>query len=264
MFWTTSDGLLEMAIADEEWNGGEKSVSASNDMLRTLLTGLLRSQYAGRPDLIEKIIPNYPPGAKRILLDNGSWARALQRENVELVTERIESIVPEGVLTVDGTLHEADVIVYGTGFQASRFLTPMKISGRNGAELSKQWESEARAYLGITVPNFPNLFLLYGPNTNLVVNGSIIYISECQVQYILECLRLLLEDGYRALDCKQDVHDAYNERIDAANGERAWGVSSVNSWYKNERGHVTQNWPFNLVEYWKQTREPDPADYVFL
>jgi 4-hydroxyacetophenone monooxygenase len=80
----------------------------------------------------------------------------------------------------------------------------------------------------------------------------------------MECLRLLFEDGHNALDCKQDVHDAYNERIDADNRLRAWGVSKVNSWYKNERGHVTQNWPYNLVEYWKVTREPDPADYEFL
>ena len=156
------------------------------------------------------------------------------------------------------------MIVYGTGFHASEFLMPMEIVGRNGTVLSEQWDGDARAYVGITVPNFPNFFLLYGPNTNIVVNGSIIYFSECEVQYVLGCLKLLFEDGHRALDCKQDVHDEYNERIDEANLKRAWGVSDVNSWYKSESGRVAQNWPFNLIEYWQITREPNPADYVFL
>jgi 4-hydroxyacetophenone monooxygenase len=106
--------------------------------------------------------------------------------------------------------------------------------------------------------------MLYGPNTNIVVNGSIIYFSECEVQYVMGCLRMVLQGGHRGLDCRRDVHDEYVERINEANRQRSWGVSTVNTWYKNDRGHVTQNWPFNLVEYWQQTREPDPADYVFL
>jgi 4-hydroxyacetophenone monooxygenase len=114
------------------------------------------------------------------------------------------------------------------------------------------------------VPNFPNFFMLYGPNTNIVVNGSIIYFSECEVQYVMGCLGLLFERGDRALDCRREVHDAYAERINAANVQRTWGASKVNSWYKNEKGRVTQNWPFNLVEYWQLTRKPDPADYNFL
>jgi 4-hydroxyacetophenone monooxygenase len=168
------------------------------------------------------------------------------------------------VVTEDGEEHRADVIIYGTGFQASRFLTPMNVKGRNGVDIHEQWNGDARAYLGITVPNFPNFFCLYGPNTNIVVNGSIIYFSECEVQYVMGCLRALLENGHRALDCKRDVHDAYNERIDAANLEMVWGVSTVNSWYKNDKGRVAQNWPFNLIEYWQRTREPDPADYEFV
>jgi 4-hydroxyacetophenone monooxygenase len=106
--------------------------------------------------------------------------------------------------------------------------------------------------------------MLYGPNTNLVVNGSIIYMSECGVQYVLGCLRMLLESGHRALDCKPAVHAAYNERIDEANRERAWGASDVNSWYKNQSGRVSQNWPFSVIDYWQETRAPDPADYEFL
>jgi 4-hydroxyacetophenone monooxygenase len=264
IFWTTSDGLLPAAMADDDWEPKDLSVSAANDQLRALLTMSLQAQYSDRPDLFEKILPAYPPAAKRVLLDNGSWPEALKRDNVHLVTDGIEEITPDGVKTVDGDLQKADVIIYATGFHASHFLMPMKVTGRDGVNLTEEWGGDARAYLGITVPNFPNFFLLYGPNTNIVVNGSIIYFSECEVQYVMGCLHLLLEEGHRALDCKQEVHDAYNERIDDANLHRAWGVSDVNSWYKNEHGRVAQNWPFNLVEYWQQTREPDPADYVFL
>ncbi len=103
---------------------------------------------------------------------------------------------------------------------------------------------------------------MYGPNTNIVINGSIIYFSECEVHYIVESIRMLLERNQRSMDCRKDVHDAYNSRVDEANGSMAWGVSKVSSWYKSESGRVAQNWPYSLLEYWQQTRAPDPADYV--
>jgi 4-hydroxyacetophenone monooxygenase len=265
LFWITTDGLLQMTIVDKQWkNDDGRSVSEPNDVLRAMLTHHLQSQYPERSDLLEKVLPAYPPGAKRIVLDNGAWAQTIQRESVSLVTEPIREISPRGVVTADGEEHPADVIIYGTGFQASKVLTPMKIAGRGGIDLNEQWQGDARAYLGITVPNFPNFFMLYGPNTNLVVNGSITLFSECQVQYVLGCLRLLIEDGHQAMECREDVHDAYNKRIDEENLLRAWGASKVNSWYKNERGRVSQNWPHNVIEYWQQTRAPDPADYDFV
>ena len=264
LFWTTGDGLLAAARVDKSWQDQARSVSPENDMLRVLLTGYLQSQFQDRPDLLAKVVPSYPPAAKRIVLDNGVWAETLKRENVDLITELIREITPSGVRTADGVEYAADVIIYATGFQASRFLTPMSVTGRGGVELAKQWSGDARAYMGITVPGFPNFFLLYGPNTNIVVNGSIIYFSECEVRYVLGCIRLLLEEGRDAMDCKPEVHDSYNERVDAGNLQMAWGASTVNSWYKNDKGRVSQNWPFDLIEYWRQTKEPDPADYVFL
>lgn len=263
-FWNLTDGLLPSATVDEAWTNQETSVSAANDQLRAMLTFYLQAQFGDRPDLLEKEIPQYPPTAKRMVLDNGVWASTLKRDNVQLVTEGIAKITPNGVVTRDGVEHAADVLIYGTGFQASHFLTPMSVAGRGGIGLNEQWDGDAKAYMGITVPNFPNFFMLYGPNTNIVVNGSIIFFSECEVQYVTGCLRLLIEEGRRAMDCRSEVHDAYNERIAAANLQRTWGVSKVNSWYKNEKGRVTQNWPFNLIEYWQQTRKPNPADYTFL
>jgi 4-hydroxyacetophenone monooxygenase len=264
LFWRSAEGLRVTAEVDPEWPHQQRSVSELNDVLRDQLTEALAAQYTERPDLLEKVIPQYPPAAKRIIVDNGVWAQALHRDNVRLTTDGIERITPEGVVTVDGELHEVDVIIYATGFQSTRFLTPMKVVGRGGADLHGEWDGDARAYLGITVPKFPNFFLLYGPNTNIVVNGSIIWFSECEVRYVMDCLRTVLAGGHRALDVRPEVHDAYNAEVDAENRRMVWGVADVNSWYKNAKGRVTQNWPFPLLEYWKRTRQVDPADYELL
>src|SRR5690606_22298855 len=201
---------------------------------------------------------------KRMIRDNGIWARTLMRDDVRLITTGIREITPQGIVTVDGTEHVVDVIIYGTGFTASKFLTPMQVTGRDGVDLHEHWDGEARAYLGVTVPGFPNLFCLYGPNTNIVINGSIIYFSECGVRYILGLLEMALASGRRSVDVRKDVHDTFNEAVDAENARMAWGVSDVNSWYKNASGRVSQNWPFTLLEYWQRTLAPDPADYELI
>jgi 4-hydroxyacetophenone monooxygenase len=264
IFWRMGDGVLPGVTVDPEWDRTNGSVSFMNDMMKTLLTQYLEEQFADRPDLLEHVVPNYPPGAKRLLRDNGVWAGALKRATTQLITTPIRAITSTGVVTDDGVTHEADVLIYGTGFQASNFLTPMRVYGAGGTELHEHWAGEARAYLGITIPGFPNLFCLYGPNTNIVVNGSIVYFSECGVRYILGCIETLLAGGHRALDVRKDVHDAYNEEVDAENARMAWGASDVNTWYKNASGRITQNWPFTLLEYWERTREPNSDDYEFV
>lgn len=260
-FWRNVEGMMPMATVDPDWDGGERSVSAANDLMRELLTGYLQAELADRPDLLEKVVPQYPPFSKRFILDNGAWARTLRRDDVDLVTETIAEVVPEGVRTADGVLHEADVIIYGTGFAASDFLTPMKVVGRGGRDLHEVWGGDARAYLGITLPGFPSFFMLYGPNTNIVVNGSIIYFSECEVHYLVDAIRAMLAEDIRAIDPRPEVHEEYNARVDAENLKMAWGVSSVSSWYKNATGRTAQNWPFTLLEYWRQTRAVDLDDY---
>ena len=262
IFWRMGDGALDGVRVDPAWaREHTASVSASNDLLRVLLTAYLQNEFLGRPDLQAVVLPDYPPGAKRLIRDNGVWARTLKRDNVRLVTTPIQRIVPGGVVTEDGEEHPVDVLIYGTGFQASKFLTPMKVTGRDGVDLHEHWKGDARAYLGVTIPGFPNLFCLYGPNTNIVINGSIIYFSECGVRYILGCIEHLLRSGRRALDVKREVHGAFNEAVDAENRRMAWGASDVNSWYKNALGRVSQNWPFTLLEYWQRTLRPDPQDY---
>ena len=263
LFWTSADGLLEAARVEPGWDPKGPAIGARNDELRIQMTDYLKEQLSDAPELLQKVIPDYPPAAKRILRDNGIWPATLKRRNVHLITEAIREVTARGVHT-EGREYAVDAIIYGTGFKASRFLTPMKITGRKGIDLHEQWDGDARAYLGITVPSFPNFFCLYGPNTNIVVNSSITYFSECEVSYVLECIRLLLAGRHRAMDCKQAVHDEYNVRIDAGNLKMAWGVSSVNAWYKNDRGRVAQNWPFTVLEYWQQTRRPEPADYFLM
>lgn len=217
--------------------------------------------FADRPDLREKVRPTHPVGAKRFILDYGSYPEALKRDDVTLETTPIDHIDSTGVRTSDGTKYEFDTLIYSTGFAASEFLMPMKVTGRNGVDLHDQWNGDARAYLGVTSPNMPNLFFLYGPNTNIVINGSIIFFSECQTRYVTECVGELLTSGRRSMAVVEERHDTYNTRVDEGNLNMAWGASNVSSWYKNATGRSAQNWPFTMLEYWEQTRRVNSSDY---
>lgn len=262
LFWMLTDGIYEAVKADPAWNGGPGAVSAANAMMREMVSLAISGQAADAPELLAHLIPNYPIGGKRILRDDGLWIAALKRDNVELVTAPIARIAENGIETTDGQARAFDVIIYGTGFTASQFLRTYQVTGRGGRELHEQWAGDARAYLGITTPGFPNFFMIYGPNTNIVVNGSIIFFSECAVRYIVGCLRLLADTGARTLEVRQSVHDAFNVKVDAANAGMAWGSPHVTSWYKNDLGRVSQNWPFPLVDYWTATLAPDRADFL--
>jgi 4-hydroxyacetophenone monooxygenase len=262
LFWTTTEGFLPMVKADEGWNGPPTAVGEANLGLREMAAAALAAQVEGRPDLLRNVVPTYPIGGKRAVLDNGVWLGALKRPNVELITETITKVTPKGVVTADGVEHEVDVLIYGTGFTASKFLSGLTVVGRGGKALHDAWAGDARAYLGMTAPGFPNFFMIYGPNTNIVVNGSIIFFSECSVRYIVGALRLLAETGARAMEVKRGVHDAFNVRVDEANKGWAWGSENVTSWYKNEFGRVSQNWPFGLIDYWRATLAPNPDDFV--
>ncbi|MFM8401359.1 MAG: 4-hydroxyacetophenone monooxygenase, partial [Pirellula sp.] len=146
--------------------------------------------------------------------------------------------------------------------EASNFLTPMSIVGRDGRELHDVWNGDARAFLGIMIPGFPNFFCMYGPNTNIVVNGSIIYFSECEAHYIVGCIEAILRGNLGAVDVREDVHRSFSERVDQGNKSMVWGVATVNSWYRNDTGRVAQNWPFSLLEYWDLTRHPRLEQFV--
>ena len=263
-FCISIEGRLPLTAVEDDWDH-PVSVGRANEELRQGCLKWLATQYQDRPDLLEKMTPDYPPTSKRMLRDNGVWAAMLKMPHVELNTTGIEAFTPEGILTKDGVLHAVDVVICATGFKASDFLAPMKITGTGGRELHRDcWDGDCRAYLGISVPDFPNLFMTGGPNTAVVINGSAIFSSECQVEYSLRAIRYLLETGNKALDCKQAPFVDYNKWIDAGNLKRSWGSPRGNGWYKNKKGRASQTWPYGMLDYWNLTGRFKPEDYEFI
>ncbi len=263
LFWPGCDGGLAAARVDPEWPHSNLAVSATNDITREIFTAWIAEQVGDDPELLAKVIPDYPATGKRTLQDNGSWLRALKRDNVELVREGIDHIDARGVVTASGERYDVDIIVYATGFQANMFLWPMDIIGRDGVVLSEQWGDEPKAYLGITVPNFPNLFCMYGPGTNLAHGGSLIFHSECQIRYITGCIKALVEGEHRSMEPRPEVHDAYYERTQRELEGLVWSHSSIrHSWFKNKAGRIHVLSPWRLVDYWMWTRAPNLDDFV--
>jgi 4-hydroxyacetophenone monooxygenase len=237
-------------------------VGQKNAELREAMEAYIREQAGDDLALADALVPDYPPGGKRPVLDDGSWISTLKRDNVTLETSPIAEILPEGIRTVDGEVHEFDVIIYGTGFHADHFLLPIQFTGRDGRDLHDTWQGDPQAYMGITVPGFPNLYLLYGPNTNIVVGSSIIFFSECEMRYIMGCLKMQFEQGLASLEVREAICREYNDSMDERNRMCAWGSPHVSSWYKNANGRVSQNWPGTHFEYWRQTKKPDPGDFL--
>ena len=261
LFWNFADKAYPAMTRDPAWQDEDVSMNEVSDAVRSQLTAHIAAEIGDDPELLAKVTPDYPPFGKRILLDN-HWFRTLKRQNVQLVTEPIREITGNALVTEDGASHEVDAIVYATGFHTNRYLYPMEIVGKKGVPLSEHWGENPRAYLGVTVPEFPNLFLLYGPNTNLAHGGSYIFQAECQVRYVLECLKMMIEDEKNSIECKQDVHDRYNETVDQMHAEMVWTHKRVKSWYQNAHGRVTSVSPWRLVDYGKLTRTAKPEDFV--
>lgn len=259
--WTFNDRVHPSLQLDPTWDDGGRSINAHNDRHRKYFTDYLTEQLTGRPDLVAKTLPDYPPYGKRMLLDNG-WFAALRQPHVEVVTAGIAELTATGVRSTDGSDRPADIVVMATGFEARRPLYPISVSGRDGRSLQDEWgDEDARAYLGIAVPGFPNLFLTYGPNSNLGHGGSFIQIAECQVRYIADMVCGIVERGDGAVECRQDVHDEYNRQLDEAHERMIWTHPGMQSWYRNAAGRVVTNMPWRVADYWRMTRSVDPADF---
>jgi len=262
LFWSNSDALHAALQKDAAWREPQRSISRLNEDLRRDWTTYFEEKAGQNPELLRKVLPDYPPFGKRPLLDN-NWFEMLARDNVDLVTDPVAKVTPHAVQTRNGSDYPADVIVFATGFQASRMLFPMEVRGSSGRSLRELWgEDNPRAYLGVLVPDYPNFFILYGPNTNLGHGGSVIFHLEIQVRYVMNCLKLMAEGRFCSLECRQDVHDAYNEKVDAAHEGMVWTHAGVNNWYKNVAGRVTANSPWRIVDYWAMAREPNPKDFL--
>ena len=259
--WTFNDKLHPTLQIDPLWPHQERSISAVNERHRKAFAAYIEEQLAGRPDLLAKCMPQYPPWGKRMLIDNG-WYAALKRAHVELIDEAVTSISATGVATASGKERAADVIVYSTGFETTRYLFPMHVVGRGGQVLREVWEDDnCKAYMGITTPGFPNLFIVYGPNSN-GNGGSALAWSESQVGYIVQTLRAMIDQRIGALEPRQDLHDAYNAKVDAAHARMIWSHPGFTTYYRNSRGRVVVQVPWRVVDYWRMLRQVQLGDYV--
>jgi cation diffusion facilitator CzcD-associated flavoprotein CzcO len=212
------------------------------------------------PEVRRKAWPNYTFGCKRILFSS-EYLPSLQRPNVELVTDRIVRLERDGVLTADGTRRQLDCIIYATGFRTTEFMFPMEITGRDGGTLREAWAQGPHAHLGMTVPGFPSLFLVYGPNTN-TSGGSIIVYEEAQAAYIRQALELVRARDAAAVEVRADVEAASDRELQARFQGTAW--TACDSWYRDQRGRIVANWPGYMREYEERLRELDPSEYELI
>jgi cation diffusion facilitator CzcD-associated flavoprotein CzcO len=251
--------------------GRELTRTASEQLNRTLgeqgpMTRLLEGAFRAHlwhqvrdADLRAKLMPDYPIGCKRLLFSN-DWYPALVRDDVEVVTHGVTGVDRDGVLTDDGAHHAADVIVWGTGFRATEFLAPVEVTGADGRTLAQEWEGGAYAHLGITVPGFPNAFIVYGPNTNLG-GSSIISMIECQTGYLGQAVDALRSGDAAHLEVRRDVADRYDSEMQQRLSRSVW-ATGCSSWYQTPGGRITTNWPGQVQEYRERTADLDLDDFV--
>jgi cation diffusion facilitator CzcD-associated flavoprotein CzcO len=209
-------------------------------------------------DLRREMTPDHPWGCKRVLLSN-EWYQAISRSNVEIVRAKIVGIEPRGLRTADGRLHEADAIIYGTGFAPAEFLKTLHVVGLNGVELAHAWSEGAEAYLGTTVAGFPNFFLMFGPNTN--IPGSVVYMLESQARYIVKAVQALYGRHIRYAAVRREVQQAFNETLQKHLRRTVWSTGDCTSWFKASSGKITTQWPGFLFSYRRLTRRIRRRDY---
>ena len=261
--WTFNDRIHSALQKDPDWEHPERSLNATNDGHRAFFTKYVEEQLGDKADeLLEKVLPTYPPFGKRMLMDNG-WYKMLRNDKVEVVTDHVAKMESDRLITEDGSEYEADVVVYATGFDVLRFLTSFDVIGRSGRSLREVWEDDdARAYFGTVIPDFPNFFTLYGPNLQPGHGGSLIFVVEMQVRYIMDLIRKMATGDLGAVECRQDVHDDYNSAVDDAHEKMVWTHPGMSSYYRNDRGRIVVNSPNRNVDYYEWTREANIDDFV--
>ncbi|MGW0175036.1 flavin-containing monooxygenase [Rhodococcus sp. NPDC003322] len=265
-YWFASDNLYTLPRIDAEWAKTHFSASPANEMVLNTARNYLQTSFADRPDLVEKLTPDFRPYGKRIVKDPGFF-KALTREHVTLHRASFQRVTPDGVITTEGDFVPADVIILATGF-ALEFTTSIEIAGRDGRMLADQWKGgdDPRAYLGIQVSGFPNLFVTAGPNSAPNHGAGHNILSEEHVHYVIECLQYLLENGHDAMDVRQEVQGDYNRRVDEALDKTVWvhPGAKVNGYYRNSAGRAVVPCPWRLVDFWTMLREPNPEALEFI
>ena len=260
LFYPGSDQLLDSLFVDPSWKDRSDSINQQNDEMRKLFTSAMLAQISNK-SLIDKVIPNYPPFGKRMLQDNGAWLEALHLPNVTLLAEGVEQMNPRGIIGLEKE-HEFDTVVFATGFKAQDFFDPINIDCSSGSFKSIYKDSPV-SYLGITFSSIPNFFAMYGPGTNLAHAGSIIFNSECQINYICSAIEHMLNNDYKVIKVKPKIEKQYQDRFDKRHKKMVWQHANVSSWYQNSKGKVVTTSPWRLVEYWNWTNNFNADEYDF-
>src|SRR6056300_399894 len=260
LFYPGSDQLLDSLFIDPAWKVRSDSINQKNDAMRELFTAGMLGQISDQ-SLVDKVIPDYPPFGKRMLQDNGAWLQALHLPNVTLLSEGVECISSKAVVS-SGKEFEFDTIIFATGFRAQDFFSPINIDGGSGS-YEKIYGDSPRSYLGITFSSMPNFFAMYGPGTNLAHAGSIIFNSECQINYICSAIKYMLSNNFKVIRVKPEIEKQYQDRFDERHEKMVWQHSKVSSWYQNSKGKVVTTSPWRLVEYWNWTNKFNQDDYEF-
>ncbi|MFV9428588.1 MULTISPECIES: flavin-containing monooxygenase [Rhodococcus] len=259
--------LRNVLMPDAEWiaNGGQ--ISKRNDMLREILVGYISAQVDGRQDLIDKLVPDYPPMTRRPVVDN-NWYASLTRNNVELVTTPIARMTDTAIVTSDGEARETELVIAAVGFQTEKYIWPTQYFGLGGVTLEDVWTAQgAQAHLGMTVPGFPNMFMLYGPNSQPVASGAGLPVwFEVWTGYIAECIVGMLEKGRASMVIRKDAFDEYNEQLHEEAKKLIYlmpNSAMEKNYYVNEFGRLQMNAPWNGEKYYELCEKPDESHYDF-
>ena len=261
--WTFNDRVHGTLFRDPDWDYPERAVNAINDGHREYFTRYVMDELGDRQDLLPQVLPDAPPFAKRMLLDNG-WYRTLRRENVRLIPDRLAEIRGEQLIAGNGDSVSADVLILATGFQAANVLGSYDVVGRGGRVLRDFWDGDnAAAYLGTVVPGFPNFFILLGPNVGSGHGGSMIRSIENQAHYALRIVEEMVRQGASAVEVREQVYADYANKVDAAHEKLVWTHPGTENWYRNARGRIVAITPWRNDAFWRMTRKAHPAEFIF-
>lgn len=262
VYWAAADGLFANVLQDPAWAGNDLAVSELNEMTRQYALGYMQQKFADCPDLIAKLTPDFPIFSKRIVLDNG-WFDALLRPNVHLETGGIARIVPNGIEARDGSIYECDVIVCATGFNVAKMTGDLTIKGIGGRDLGEEWgQEDPRSYLGMCIPGYPNYFHTVGPNSAPNHAAGQNLISECQVNWIIEALDRVTENGAKAFEVTQQAYEDWNRKVEARMPQMIWSHPRASSYYMNSKRRIFLSWPWRLVDFFNETRAPAEGSYL--
>lgn len=261
VYWAAADGLFTNVLQDPAWAGNDLAVSELNEMTRQYALSYMQQKFADRPDLIAKLTPDFPIFSKRIVLDNG-WFDALLRPNVHLEDQGIARVLPHGIEARDGSVFECDVIVCATGFNVAKMLGNLTVKGLGGRDLGAEWgEEDARSYMGMCVPGYPNYFHTVGPNSAPNHAAGQNLISECQVNWIIEALDRVTEGKAKAFEVTQQAYDDWNRKVEARMPQMIWSHPRASSYYMNSKRRIFLSWPWRLVDFFNETRAPAEGSY---